>query len=126
MGLARRPGDRRPCAGQGHRVGLVGSQAYEVGERLDLALPGLSQDLAEQSVAGLEVVDQHSARGARGGRQRPEPIREPVLERVVGARVEKPLPDLRLALPADRVSFSRNERYVYYRSTADRDSLRRS
>jgi hypothetical protein len=42
-----------------------------------------------------------------------------VLERVVGARVEKPLLDLRLALPAHRASFSRNNRYVYYRSTAD-------
>src|SRR5205823_6257694 len=58
VGLALRPGDRRPCAGQGHRVGLVGSQAYELGEGLDLALPGLSQYLAEQSVTGLEVVDQ--------------------------------------------------------------------
>ena len=102
------------------------SQAYELGECLDLALPGLSQDLAEQSVTGLEVIDQHSARGARGGRQRPEPIREPVLERVVGARVEKPLPDLRLASPADRASFSRNERYVYHRSAAHRDASRRS
>jgi hypothetical protein len=74
-----------------------------VGEGFYLAPPGLSQDLAEQSVTGLEVVDQHPARGACGGRQWPEPIREPVLERVVGARVEKPLPDLRLALPAHRV-----------------------
>src|SRR5665213_870819 len=125
VGLALRPGDRRPCAGQGHRVGLVGSQAYELGEGLDLAPPGLSQDLAEQSVTGLEVVDQHPARGARGGRQRPKPIREPVLERVVGARVEKPLLDLRLALSAHQVIFSRNARYVYYRSTADRDTTRR-
>jgi hypothetical protein len=113
VGLALRPGDRRPCAGQGHRVGLVGTQAYEVGEHLDLALPGLAQDLAQQSVTGLEVVDQHPARGARGDRQRPEPIREPVLERVVGARVEKLLLDLRLALPAHQVIFSCNARYVY-------------
>jgi hypothetical protein len=31
-----------------------------------------------------------------------------VLERVIGARDEKPLPDLRLALPTHRVIFSRN------------------
>jgi hypothetical protein len=49
-----------------------------------------------------------------------------VLERVVGARVEKPLLDLRLTLPAHQVIFSRNERYVYSRSTADRYTLRRS
>jgi hypothetical protein len=35
-----------------------------------------------------------------------------VLERVVGARVEEPLPDLWLALSAHRPMFSRNERYV--------------
>jgi hypothetical protein len=40
-----------------------------------------------------------------------------VLERVVGARVEKPLLDLRLALPSHQglpiqAIFSRNERYV--------------
>ena len=36
-----------------------------------------------------------------------------MLERVVGARLEEPLPDLWLLVPADRVIFSRNERYVY-------------
>jgi hypothetical protein len=36
-----------------------------------------------------------------------------VRERVVGARVEQTLLDLRLALPSDGVMFSRNERYVY-------------
>jgi hypothetical protein len=81
-------------AGRGGRVELVGSQAYEVGEGLDLAPAGLSEDLAEQSVTGPEVVDQHSVRRACGGGQRPKPVREPVLERVVGARVEEPLPDL--------------------------------
>ena len=54
------------------------------------------------------------------------PDHEPVLERVVGARVEKPLLDLRFAVPAHQVIFSRNERYVYYRSIADGDTLRRS
>jgi hypothetical protein len=38
-----------------------------------------------------------------------------VLERVVGARVEQPLLDLWLTLPADQTIFSRNERYVYDR-----------
>jgi hypothetical protein len=49
-----------------------------------------------------------------------------VLERVVGARVEKPLLDLRLALPAHQGIFSRNERYVYSCSRSDRDTMRRS
>jgi hypothetical protein len=108
VGLALRPGDRAPGAGQGGRV--VGSQAHEVGEGLHLAPAGLSEDLAEQSVTGPEVVDQHPGRRACGGGQRPEPVREPVLERVVGARVEEPLPDLWLALPAHRPMFSRNDR----------------
>jgi hypothetical protein len=58
------------------------------------------------------VVDQHPVRRAGGGGQRPEPVREAVLERVVGAGVEEPLPDLGLAVPADRPMFSRNDRYV--------------
>jgi hypothetical protein len=49
-----------------------------------------------------------------------------VLERVVGARVEEPLLDLRLWVPAHRVIFSRNDRYVYYGLTADRDEMRRT
>jgi hypothetical protein len=49
-----------------------------------------------------------------------------VLERVVGARLEEPLPDLRLPVPAHRVIFSRNWRYVYYLPTADRDEIRRT
>jgi hypothetical protein len=32
---------------------------------------------------------------------------------VVGAGVEEPLPDLRLAPPAHAVIFSRNDQYVY-------------
>jgi hypothetical protein len=84
---------------QGRRVGLFGSDAQEVGEGLDLALPGLSKDLAEQSVTGSEVVDQHPARGVSGAGQRLEPVGKPVLERVVGARVEEPLPDLWLWAP---------------------------
>jgi hypothetical protein len=49
-----------------------------------------------------------------------------VLERVVGASLEEPLPDLRLPVPAHRVMFSRNGRYVYDGSTADRDEMRSS
>src|ERR1035441_1356813 len=124
VGLALRPGDRGPGAGQGGRVGLVGSQAYEVGEGLDLAPAGLSEDLAEQFVTGPEVVDQHPVRRACGGGQRPKPVREPVLERVVGARVEEPLPDLWLALSAHRPIFSRNDRYVYCCSPVDRTTRR--
>jgi hypothetical protein len=105
VGLALWPGDRRPCAGQSHGVGLAGSEADEVGEGLDLTTPGLSEDLAEQRVTGPEVVDQHPVRGARGDRQRLEPIGEAVIERVVGARVEEPLPDLRLSVPAHRRHF---------------------
>jgi pimeloyl-ACP methyl ester carboxylesterase len=37
-----------------------------------------------------------------------------MLERVVGARVEEPLPDLGLRVSAHGASFSRNEWYVYY------------
>jgi hypothetical protein len=77
VGLALRSGD--PGPGAGGRVGLVGSQADEVGEDLDLALAGLSEHLAEQSVTSPEVVDQHSVGRARGARQRPEPVRQPVL-----------------------------------------------
>ena len=97
---------------QGHRVRLIGSEPQEVGEGLDLAAPGLFEDLAEQAVAGSEVVDQHPARGAGGRRKRPETVGEPVLERVVGAGVEDSLPDLWLALPAHEAIFSRNDRYV--------------
>jgi hypothetical protein len=114
VGLALWPGDRQPCVGEGRGVGLAGSHAYELGEGLDLATPGLSEDLAEQSVAGPEVVDQHSVRGVGGGSQRRESVGEAVLKRVVGARVEEPLSDLRLRVPADRVIFSRNDRYVYH------------
>ena len=104
---------RGPCVAQGRRVGLFGSDAQEVGEGLDLALPGLSKDLAEQFVTGSEVVDQHSARGVSGGSQRLEPVGESLLERVVGARVEEPLPDLWLGAPSDGVIFTRNNGYVY-------------
>jgi hypothetical protein len=100
VGLAPRPGDRGPGAGEGGRVGLVGSQADEVGEDLDLPPAGLSEHLAEQSVTGPEVVDQHSVGRAGGGGQRPEPVREPVLERVVCACVEEPLPDFWFAVSA--------------------------
>jgi hypothetical protein len=58
------------------------------------------------------VVDQHPVRRACGGGQRRKPIWESVLERVVGARVEQPLPDLWLTPSADRPIFSRNDRYV--------------
>lgn len=126
VGLALWPGDRRPCAGEGHGIGLARSQAYEVGEGLDLTTPRLSEDLAEQSVTGPEVVDQHPVRGARGGRQRLEPVGEAVVERVVGARLEEPLLDLRLPLSAHHVSFSRNERYVCYGLPAVRNKTRRS
>jgi hypothetical protein len=71
------------------------------------------------------VVDQHPAGGLCRGGQRLEPVGEAVLERVVGARVEEPLPDLRLRVPADRVIFSRNSSYVYYGLAADRDEMRR-
>jgi pimeloyl-ACP methyl ester carboxylesterase len=40
-----------------------------------------------------------------------------VLERVVGARVEEPLPDLGLRVPAHRAIFSRNKQYVYHGSS---------
>jgi hypothetical protein len=103
VGLTVRPCHRRPGVAQGRRIGLLWADAQEVGERLELALPRLSEDLAEQAVAGLEVVDQHPVRGAGGGRQRPEPVGEPVLERVVGARVEEALPDLRLRVPSHTV-----------------------
>ncbi len=88
VGPAVRSGHRGPCVAQGHRVRLLGPQAQEVGEGLDLAPPGLAEYLAEQAVTGAEVVDQHSCGGARGGGERPEPFGKPVLERVVGARVE--------------------------------------
>ena len=61
--------------------------------------------LAEQFVAGPEVVDQHSVRRAGGGGQRPKPVRQSVLERVVGAGVEESLPDLGLAVPAHATCF---------------------
>ena len=113
VGLALRAGHRGPCPAQSHRVGLVGSDAKEVGEGVDLALSSLSKDLAEQAVAGSEVIDQHPARGVRGAGQRAESVGEPVLERVVGAGVEKSLLDLRLWVPSDGAIFSRNDRYVY-------------
>jgi hypothetical protein len=74
VGPAVRSGHRRPGVAQGRRVGLLGAQAQEGGERLELALSRLPEDLPEQAVAGLEVVDQHPARGSSGGRQRPEPV----------------------------------------------------
>jgi hypothetical protein len=58
------------------------------------------------------VVDQHAGRRARCGGQRFEPIREALVEGVVGTRFEEPLPDLRLPLPTHDASFSRNDRYV--------------
>jgi hypothetical protein len=79
---------------QSHRIGLLGSDAQEVGEGVDLALPGLSQNLPKQAVAGSEVVNQHPTRGVRGDRQWTEPVGKPVLKRVVGTGVEEPLLDL--------------------------------
>ena len=75
-------------------------------------MAGVPEDLAKQSVTGSEVVDQHPVRYACCGGQRREPVREAVLERVVGADIEDPLPDLRLALSAHAPIFSRNDRYV--------------
>jgi hypothetical protein len=49
-----------------------------------------------------------------------------VLQRIVGARVEEPLPDLRLRVSAHRVIFSRNGWYVYYDPTEDRHEMRRT
>ena len=100
VGSTVRSRHRGPGVAEGRRVGLLGADAEEVGERVELALSRLSEDLAEQAVAGFEVVDQHPARGSSGGRQRPEPVGKPVLERVVGARVEEPLLDLRLRVPS--------------------------
>ena len=92
-----RPGDRGPGAGQGRRVGLVGSQAQEVGEGLELALAGVGEDCAQQVVTAAEVVDQHPGRRrARGHGERFQPIGEAELEGMVGTGVEEPLLDLRL------------------------------
>jgi hypothetical protein len=85
VGLAGGTGHRRPGLTQGRGVELLGSDPQEVGEDLELALPGRFEDLAGQPVAGSEVVDQHPARGAGRGRERAEAVGEPVLERVVGA-----------------------------------------
>jgi hypothetical protein len=85
-----------------------------------LTAAGLYQDLEEQSVPCPEVVDQHPARGARSDGQGLEPIGEAVLERIVGARVEEPLPDLRLPLSSHPCSFSRNHCYVYHGRKAGR------
>jgi hypothetical protein len=117
---------RGPGVAQGRRVALLGADAQEVGERLELALSRPSEDLAEQAVAGPEVVDQHPARGSSGGRQWPEPVGKPVLERVVGAHVEQPLPDVRLRVPSHALMFSRNDWFVYCRSTGDPNRTRRS
>jgi hypothetical protein len=113
IGLTLRSSHRGPCVVQSRRVGNFRSEAQEADEGIELAPPGLSKYLAEQAVTGSEVVDQHPARGAGGGGQGTEPIGKPVLERVVGARIEQSLPDLWLALPSHSPSFSRNEWYVY-------------
>jgi len=49
-----------------------------------------------------------------------------MLERVIGAGVEEPLPDLWLAVPAHPVIFSRNKPYVYRWRPADQSKTRRS
>lgn len=114
VGLALRPRDRRPCARKRYGIRLVCPHTDEVGERVDLAAAGLPEDLAEELVAGAEVVDQHPVRRARRASELLESVGQTVLERVVGARIEDPLPDLRLGAPAHDHSFSRNGRYVYY------------
>jgi hypothetical protein len=53
------------------------------------------------------VVDEHPRRGAGCARERFEPVGEPVLERVVGARRQQSLLDLGLrASPHEREFFA--------------------
>ena len=87
------------------RVGgirLVGPQAQDLAEVLELSLPRPPEDGTEKRVAGSEVVDEHAGGRAGRGGQRLEPIGQPVGERVVGAGVEKSLTDLGLLAPAHR------------------------
>ena len=122
---ALRAGHRGPGAAQGGGVGLVELHAQEVAEHLELSLPGATEDRAQQVVAAAKVVDQHAGRGASGIGQGFEPVGQAVLEGVVGARVEEPLLDLRLRMPAHSTIFSCNGPYVYRWSGQRRSWTRR-
>jgi hypothetical protein len=55
------PGDLLPGAGERVQVGLVGSRPQHLAEGLELALSCAPQHLAQELVAGAEVVDEHPA-----------------------------------------------------------------
>jgi hypothetical protein len=85
-------------------VGILAALVLGSTAALGVALPptsaSLREHLAKQAVTCAEVVEEPPAGGARGAGQRPVMTREAVLQRVVGARIEQPLADLRLRLPA--------------------------
>ncbi|MGW4106266.1 hypothetical protein, partial [Streptomyces sp. NPDC004976] len=93
--------------------GLVGTHPQEVAEYVELALPRTPENGPQQGVAGAEVINRHTGRGAGGSGQRLEPVREAVRKGVISAGFEQPLLDMRLRSSAHYPTFSRNGGYVY-------------
>ncbi|MEU7159657.1 hypothetical protein [Streptomyces chrestomyceticus] len=73
----------------------------------------MPENCPQQGVAGAEVIDQHSGRGAGCGGQRLEPVGEAVREGVIGAGIEQPVLDGWLRPSAHDDIFSRNGGYAY-------------
>jgi len=99
VGLAVRPAHHGPGTSEGSGVRLVGADVEQIAEGFELALPGVGEDGTRQ-VAASEVVEQHAVGRTGCGSERRKPVREAVGQGVLGARVEQPLPDFRLSLPA--------------------------